>query len=616
MLKKMINVATPKMVELYQSSIGRSIRRLQKRLAKKAIRVSEHRFGDLFNLMYNPKWVKASLKLVLTNKGSRTAGSDGTTKEHLKDEKTREALIRSIIYEMKNDLYKPEPAKRVYIDKSSGGKRPLGIPTLKDRVVQQMLKLIIEPIFESDFLDYSIGFRPNRCCHDALQVFYNNIQSHNKYYWVIEGDIKGCFDNISHKILLRIIKKRIKDKRLLRLIQDILKAGYIENGKVNQPGYGIPAIGTPQGGIISPLFANIYLHEFDNWFDKNYGKGLTKKKKEKRRRDGNGNAILVRYADDFVILWNGSKRSEQTFIIPSETAVDVDTMKEQVKQFLEKELELNLSEDKTLITHVNSGFDFLGFHIERYKTRRGVATLTSVPDEKVRRFKKKIQKATRAKGAVYEAISSKITAVNSITNGWAEYYRYTNWKAVNHLEGLDYWINERMFRWVKGKHSKLPYMQVIGKYKHRQKGYGISGRKVDRWNFGLKIEASYVTDEEVLWLGKLVDKGSKVYRRKKKLNPFITFQYEVEVDYSDVMDKWEGKSSNPYVSDDYWKSKKLALKRDKYKCRLCGKKVTVGVDNHCHHKDGISSNHRLDNLVTLCMDCHYQTYRKEHEFTF
>ena len=616
MLKKMINVATPKMVELYQSCIGRSIRRLQKRLAKKAIREPEHRFGDLFNLMYNPKWVKASLKLVLANKGSRTAGSDGTTKEHLKDEKTREAFIRSIIYEMKNDLYKPEPAKRVYIDKSSGGKRPLGIPTLKDRVVQQTLKLIIEPIFESDFLDFSIGFRPNRRCHDALPVFYNNIQLRKKFHWVIEGDIKGCFDNINHKILLRIIKKRIKDKRLLRLIRDILKAGYIENGKVNKPGYGIPATGTPQGGIISPLFANIYLHQFDKWFDENYGNGLTAYQKRKRRKERYGNAILVRYADDFVILYNGSERNEQTFIIPPDTAVDVYTMKEQVKLFLEKELELNLSEDKTLITHVNSGFDFLGFHIERYKTRRGIAMLTSVPDDKVRKFERKIQMATRTKGAVYEAVSSKIMAVNSIINGWAEYYRYTNWKAVNPPERLDYWINERMFRWAKRKHSKLPYMQVIGKYKHRQKGYGISGRKVDRWNFGLKTEASYVTDEETLWLEKLVDKGSKVYLSKKKLNPFVTFQYEVEVDYSDVMDKWEGKSSNPYTSDEYFQGKKLALKRDKYKCRLCGKKVTVGVDNHCHHKDGNSSNHRLDNLITICLECHYETYGKENEYTF
>jgi len=194
MLKKMVNVATPKMVELYQSCIGRTIRRLQKRLAKKASRNPEHRFSDLFNLMYNPKWVQASLRLVLSNQGSKTAGIDGVTKHHLKDEKMKEAFIRNLIFELRNDLYKPQPAKRVYIPKASGGKRPLGIATLKDRVVQQTLKLIMEPIFESDFLDCSIGFRPNRCCHDALPVFYNQIQSRNKYYWVIEGDIKSCFD--------------------------------------------------------------------------------------------------------------------------------------------------------------------------------------------------------------------------------------------------------------------------------------------------------------------------------------------------------------------------------------------------------------------------------------
>ncbi len=216
MPKKMVRVAAPKMVELYQSCIGRPIRRLQKRLAKKAIRESDHRFENLHNLMYNQKWVSASLKMVLKNKGSNTAGSDGITKKHLKDEKTKEAFIRSIIYEMKNDLYEPEPARRVYIPKEKGGKRPLGIPTLKDRVVQQTLKLIIEPIFESDFYNCSIGFRPNRNCHDALPSMYNHIQSRQKYFWVMEGDIRGCFDNINHKILLRIIKRRIKDVNIAR----------------------------------------------------------------------------------------------------------------------------------------------------------------------------------------------------------------------------------------------------------------------------------------------------------------------------------------------------------------------------------------------------------------
>lgn len=616
MLKKMINVATHKMVELYQSSIGRGIRRLQKRLAKKAIREPEHKFDDLYNLTYNPEWVQASLKLALKNQGSRTAGIDGITKQHLKDSKNKEALIQNICYEMKNELYEPQPAKREYIDKEKGGKRPLGIPTLKDRVVQQTLKLIMEPIFESDFKDCSIGFRPNRCCHDALPILYNSIQSQMKFYWVLEGDIKGCFDNISHKILMRIIRKRIKDKKLLMLIQKILRAGYIENGVRNKPGYGIPAIGTPQGGIISPLFANIYLHEFDKWFDENYGNGLTAYQKRKRReKAGYGNAILIRYADDFVILWNGSKRIIQTPIIPPGTAVDIMSMKEQVKQFLKNELELELSEDKTLITHVHDGFDFLGFHIQRYRIGKDNVTLTTVPKDKRKRFKQKIQQATRSKGAEYEAVSDKIMAMNSIILGFAEYYKYTNWKGENIPDRMDWFINERMFRWAKKKHTKLSYNKVIGMYKHRQTGYRLKGKAINRMNFGFKIETSYMTEEETIWLAKLADKPSKRYMPKKKLNPFLTYQYEVEYQ-NDVMDKWEGRSSNPYASDEYWKNKKLALKRDKRRCRLCGKKVTEGIDNHCHHIDGDSSNHSLDNLVTLCMECHFQTYGKEHEYTF
>ncbi len=290
-------------------------------------------------------------------------------------------------------------------------------------------------------------------------------------------------------------------------------------------------------------------------------------------------------------------------------------MKELVKQFLQDELELELSEEKTLITHVRDGFDFLGFHIQRYKTRCGDMTLTSVPKDKIQRFKQKIQMATR--GTSYENVSSKIMAVNSIVNGWAEYYKYTNWIGQNVPSRMDWFICNRMFRWAKRKHSKLPYGKVIKMYDHHQTGYKINGRTINRWNFGFKIEASYMTNEETIWLAKLTDKPSAKYMPKKKLNPFITYQYEEKVQLN-ILDKWEGRSSNPYVSDEYWKGKKLALKRDKQRCRLCGKKVIVGVDNHyhCHHVDGNSSNHSLDNLVTLCIECHYHTYGKEHEFTF
>jgi hypothetical protein len=305
-----------------------------------------------------------------------------------------------------------------------------------------------------------------------------------------------------------------------------------------------------------------------------------------------------------VILFNGGKGKLQE-------------MKEQVKQFFLKELKLELSEEKTLITHVFDGFEFLGYHVKRYK-RVGSGkyiTLTSVPDEKVRKFKQKIQKATSGKGAFFESAVYKLIALNSMINGFANYYKYTNWIGLGVTKELDWFINDRMYRWAKRKHGKLSSKQILAKYFHRQRGYKVNGRLIDRKNFGVKIEPSYVTDGETIWLALMRDKPKVTYLPKKKLNPFITYQYETE-EQDDILQKWEGRSSQPYMNDKYWGNKKLALKRDKYKCRNCGTKVTVGVNEHCHHIDGDSSNHNLNNLATLCITCHYLTYGKEHELEF
>jgi group II intron reverse transcriptase/maturase len=418
---------------------------------------------------------------------------------------------------------------------------------------------------------------------------------------VMEGDIRGCFDNINHRILLRIIRRRIKDKRLLSLIKKILTAGYIENGKVNKPGYGLPKIGTPQGGIISPLFANIYLHEFDKWLNNSYGSFLTMWQRIKRRRQsGGGNAILIRYADDFVVLWNGSKKNLMI-------------VKEEAKQYLKQELELELSEEKTVITHANDGFEFLGFNIQRRRYgKKKYAIYTSVPTGKIRKFKQKIQRTTIKRGAVFESVAYKIMAINSIVIGFAEYYRYTNWKAMKIPKRLDWFIEGQLYRWLRRKHKKLSSKQVMKKYLHRQKKWRLDGSSIDRKNIGFKIEATYVTNEEVIWLEKMEDRQSKKYLPKKKLNPFITYQYGTE-NNDGIGEQWEGRSDSPYISDEYFTGKKLAMKRDKYKCRNCGAKVTVSVNEICHHIDGNNKNHSLDNLATLCVTCHYLTYGKEKE---
>ncbi len=239
------------------------------------------------------------------------------------------------------------PARRAYIPKSNGQKRPLGIPTIKDRVVQCLLKMLLEPIYESDFLNCSSGFRPMRRTMDCVADCYANITTEHRYYWVIEGDIEECFDHIHHKTLLNILKKRIADKRSLKLIDLFLNAGIMEGTLFKHTAEGVP-----QGGIFSPLLANIYLHQLDRWWNDNYH--LTKYKRYHRRKVGLGNYILIRYADDFVILCNGNRQSAEE-------------MKEQLREFLDKELHLKLSVEKTRITHVQDGFDFLGFHLCRLK---------------------------------------------------------------------------------------------------------------------------------------------------------------------------------------------------------------------------------------------------------
>jgi RNA-directed DNA polymerase len=277
----------PQETPLNQWGLSDSLALLRTKLFQKAKEEPSFRFYSLFSQITRQDTLEGAWTRVKANKGS--PGMDGID---FKDIENQEGGVAGFLDDLRKDIrektYKPKPVKRVYIPKPDGRKRPLGIPTIRDRVAQQAVLLIIEPIFEADFLDSSYGFRPNRSAHDAI----GKIQSHLKCgkRVVYDADLKGYFDTIPHDNLMKAVKKRIVDSSVLQLIKLWLRSTIIDKDENGKPRWSKPKMGTPQGGVISPLLANIYLHYFEKYFESVIGK-------EKKMK-----ASIVRYADDFVIL--------------------------------------------------------------------------------------------------------------------------------------------------------------------------------------------------------------------------------------------------------------------------------------------------------------------------
>lgn len=322
-----------------------SVSEIQKRLAEKATAQPAHRFGGLYDLLTWETILDMAATRLLGNKGSRTPGLDGIDRRALREH--RAYHMAHLRQQLLDGTYQPSPVRRVYIPKANGKRRSLGIPTLYDRWVQMAIKLILEPIFESDFVSFSHGFRPQRSCHTAIAHIHKLTQMRKRrVYWVIEGDIEGCFDHVQHKKLMTLLRQRIQDKRLLDLIWRLLRAGVMEGQLFTKT-----TEGTPQGGVLSPLLANIYLNHFDQWFARRakLGDGHGR---DRERKAGHANFQMVRYADDFVVFSNGSREETAAF-------------KAEMAAWFADELKLTLSPEKTAITHYTDGFDFLGFTLKK-----------------------------------------------------------------------------------------------------------------------------------------------------------------------------------------------------------------------------------------------------------
>ncbi|MCS4195167.1 group II intron reverse transcriptase/maturase, partial [Salinibacter ruber] len=293
-------------------------------------------FDDKFNVVYDGAFLFEAWLSVEANLGSTTAGVDGLTAEEYRKQGLKENLF-GLSDRLKSGTYEPDPVRRVYIPKGSDEVRPLGIPTIEDRIVQESLRMVLEPIYETDFSDDSFGFRPNRGCHDAINFASSELNPAAGRYkrWILDLDIKSFFDNVDHTELMWILQDRITDSEALDFIHDTLKAGVKENGQVQVTGKG-----TPQGGIVSPLLANVYLNELDQWI----------KKWTEGPKGGPENWTYVRYADDFMILTNGDKGAAEA-------------MKGRVEEFLDEELNLRLSQEKSSIRHAEDGLSFLGYNM-------------------------------------------------------------------------------------------------------------------------------------------------------------------------------------------------------------------------------------------------------------
>jgi group II intron reverse transcriptase/maturase len=540
----------------------------QRSLAIKAKYQKEHQFDHLYRLICRQDWIKDALDTILSNKGSKTAGIDGVTKKALQSDTAKAELVNELEAELRSKQFRPMPVRRIYIPKSNGKIRPLGIPTIKDRVVQMLIKMVLEPIYESDFLNCSNGFRPQRRTQDCIALLDSYINRRNKYYWVIEGDIKGAFDSIHHQILMKLLAKRIADTRFLKLIERFLKAGIMEGRLFKRT-----LKGTPQGAICSPILANIYLHQLDLYWWNKYG-NLHRKEKERRRNKHMGNCALIRYADDWLLLTNGGK-------------AEANRLKEEFKTFLAEELKLELSPEKTRITHVNQGFDFLGFHVQRYvKSNDRPKMLVTPAQENIKKLKLKVKEMTRRKWFQDSPIL-KISALNAVLRGWINYYRHTNAKKI--AKDLDFWINGRLFLWL-SKWHKVSKRKVLDRFKLRENG--------KRWNFGVANGDNY------LFLYRMSDLSLKKYRSRSPYNPYLegfgtTSAAQPEKPLSQKI--WMGNAENVT-----WRELKEKIKAERgAKCEQCGSLGKLDLHHIVSRKN--KGKDTEDNLQLLCRTCHAQT---------
>jgi RNA-directed DNA polymerase len=515
----------------------------------------DKRTRNLMDLMHQPQWIATACDRVLKRSRGKAAGVDGVSAAEF--EKKKRTELKNLRQELKHGTYQPQPLRRVEIPKANGKMRRLGIPCLRDKIVQEAIRMALEPIYEAEFHDNSYGFRPNRSTRHAISSCRHLMVS--GFTWVIEGDVKACFDEISHKAILGCLREKVMDHKFLDLIRRLLKAGVSVDGVVQPTEKGVP-----QGGVVSPLLANVVLNKLD-WFL--HGKGTHGREMIQTWDHGRPNVRFVRYADDWcVFLTRCSKHYAER-------------LRDQIQSFLRRECGVDLSLEKTHVTHVRDGFDYLGFHLELGIGRRGgFVPKIKIPREAVTNVVQRLNEAMRWRPH-QESGACRIVRGSAVVLGWSNYYKIAHNfpKVVGLVDHHAFWIATKALC----RKFDLTTAQCLAKYR---KGNYISMGK------GYTLRKARDT------------KMSLDFRNPTPYAPGMV-TYLDDLDWESELRIYEGR--RPGSMD----LKVVALHRDGYRCRKCGTAVTWENSEADHIKPvrffaNVAQANTLDNVQILCLTCH------------
>jgi len=417
--------------------------KIQTKLHQWATDDHHRRFDDLYNLVYDPAVLVHAWTRVRSNRGARTAGVDGETAHYIAAVRGEQAFLSELRDDLKARRFQPVPVRERMIPKASGKLRRLGIATVRDRVAQAALKTVLEPIFEATFSPCSYGFRPRRQAHDAIAE--TQFLASRSYEWIVEGDIKACFDEISHSAVLGRMRDRIADRRVMDLVKAFLKAGILgEDGELRDSDTG-----APQGGIVSPLISNIALSILDDHFAAAWEAMGDAHGRAKCRRNGLATYRLIRYADDWLLLVAGDR-------------ADAERLRAEAAEVL-LPMGLRLSEEKTKIVHIDQGFDFLGMRIQRHRKRGGTRCFVYTYPSRgaLASVKAKVRSITDRR-YTNQTLTVLLHRLNRLLQGWTNYHRHG--AAAKTFSYLGAFTWHRVMNWLRHKHPRVGWKELRRRY--------------------------------------------------------------------------------------------------------------------------------------------------------